>query len=271
MIKVATIVPQRYLSLVKEDTYHMALAHLINKPGMEEYTKFFKSAGADENSYVIMDNGLIEGDPRPIEELLAKANAINADELILPDVFRDSKATLRAVDSAATYLQNHTADMGSLGFMAVPQGNTLEAWLSCATLLMDYPMITCLGIPKVLVDIAGRDGRYIAIQKLAERLEDIDARQPEIHLLGCWRTPLELSIIAKGVLQKHLPTIRGVDSALAYVAARAGIKLTDGDRPDNEPIDFMDGAIEKENLLKYNIMLWNDSVDMDPNKSVIWL
>lgn len=268
-MKVATILPQRYLRVCEDEDYLMALAHLIDKPGMEEYTAFFKRKGLDENAYLIMDNGVIEGDPRPIAELLSKAVDIHANELILPDCFRNSKETLRLVDEATLYLADHADLVGNMGFMAVPQGETLEQWLSCATLLLDNPVVSCLGIPKVLVDIVGRDGRYVAISKLMERVGDLGGR--DIHLLGCWKTPLEVSIIAKGVMQGDLPEVRGVDSIIAYNMARAGIRINCDDRPNQDPIDFADGKIENEVLLAHNILIWRDCVNMNKDKNVFYL
>ena len=266
MMKVATILPQTYLAVTEDDKYLMSLAHLINKPGMEEYTNFFTRKAKQEGTFLIMDNGLIEGDPRPIEELLQKALDVGAHELILPDVFRDSRGTLQAVEKASKYLEKQFGDDWPVGFMAVPQGETLEQWLSCAIMLLDNPVVSCIGVPKVLVDIAGRDGRLRAIQELANRTGDIGGRA--LHLLGCWRTPLEVSIIAKAVEQEKIPEIRGVDSAIPYVYARAGIKINDDDRPDSEPIDFEDGTIEDEALMCYNILFWRDCVDMRADKEM---
>lgn len=268
-MKVATILPQSYLHICEDEDYLMALAHLINKPGMEAYTAFFKRKGLDENTYLIMDNGVIEGDPRPINELLTKAIEIHANELILPDCFRNSTETLRMVDEATLYLANHSMDITGMNFMAVPQGETLEQWLSCAVLLLDNPAVGCIGVPKVLVDIAGRDARYVAISKLADRVGDFGGR--DIHLLGCWKTPLEVSMIAKGVLQGDLPEVRGVDSIIAYNMARAGIKINCDDRPNQDPIDFADGKIENEVLLAHNILIWKDCVDMRKSKEVYYL
>lgn len=268
-MKTATILPQRYLHLCEDEDYLMALAHLINKPGMEKYTEFFKGKGLEEDTFLIMDNGVIEGDLRPISELLTKAVEIHASELILPDVFRNSKETLRLVEDATLYLADHADEFGEMGFMAVPQGETLEQWLSCATLLLENPVVSCLGIPKVLVDIAGRDGRYVAISKLVDRVGDLGGR--DIHLLGCWKTPLEVSVIAKGVLQGDLPEVRGVDSSIAYNMARAGIKINCDDRPDQDPIDFEDGEIENAVLLAHNILMWKDCVDMSKDKNIFYV
>jgi len=252
-MKVATILPQNFLNLVKGDSYHMCLAHLIDKPGMENYTRFFKNGIADD-SYVIMDNGLIEGNPRPIEELIEKADMLGANELILPDVFKNSVETIKAVGAAMSYLENHPTD---INLMAVPQGKNLPDWLCCAEMLLQYP-IKCLGIPKVLVSMGGRDGRLQALDALYQRCPEISGL--DIHLLGCWQTPLEILTIAKAESQGLIPTIRGVDSAIPYVYARAGLRISDDDRPDSEPVNFEHGEVQNDLLLALNIEAWRDSI-----------
>lgn len=264
MIQVATILPQNYLHAVEQDSYHMCLAHLIGKEGMESYTDFFKRQAAKGN-YVIMDNGLIEGAPQPIEVLYTRAQSIKASELVLPDVFRGAQATLSAVEEALKHLDKIAP---KFPVMAVAQGATLEEWVDCAYKLIKHFDISCLGIPKVLVDIAGRDGRIKALQALDERLEG-DFNGVKLHLLGCWQSSLEISMIAKLVEQKQLPEIRGVDSAIAYVYARAGKRLSDDDRPDSHPIDFKNGTCDNPLLLGYNIAFWQDCVNMQADKTTI--
>jgi hypothetical protein len=264
-MKVATILPQAYLDMTEKDDYLMALAHLIDSPGMSEYTSFFMRKAKEEGTFIIMDNGVIEGDPRPIEELVDKALLIGASELVLPDVFRNSEETLRVIEEATMYLATQHERVAHLGFMAVPQGNSLEEWVDCAVKILDNPIVTCIGVPKVLVDIAGRDGRYFAIHELIATVGDLDV---DIHLLGCWQTPLELTIIAKGIEKEELPEIRGVDSAIAYVYARAGIKLNADDRPDNDPVDFVNGKLSDDSMLYFNIRMWRDCVDLRKDKKM---
>jgi hypothetical protein len=255
-MKVATILPQNFLGMVETDNYHMCLAHLIDAPGMEVYTDFFKRHAAIPNNYVIMDNGLIEGNPRPIEELVEKAQKLGAQELILPDVFRDSHATLKAIDQAFDYISRNNV---CINLMAVPQGRTLNAWISCANLIMDYP-VKCLGIPKVLTDIAGRDGRANAILKLHEICPEF--KHFELHLLGCWTTAIEVLTLAKLAQQGVIHPIRGVDSALSFVYARAGLRLSDDDRPDSNSINFQEASVPSKALLALNIRAWQDSGDI---------
>jgi hypothetical protein len=90
-------------------------------------------------------------------------------------------------------------------------------------------------------------------------------------LLGCWKTPLELTIIAKAEAQGNLPPIRGCDSAIAYVYSRAGIYLNHDDRPDSNPIDFEKGGVANLAQFEHNLLLWRDAVDMNPDKPVIFM
>lgn len=255
-MKTATILPQKFLYLTKDDDYHMALAHLIGKEGFEQYTEFFKAVGEDPNKFLMLDTGLIEGDPRPIEELLEKAKMLGADEMALPDVFMDHQATLRKSYEALEYVQNDYARNGNkdkgkyLNLMAIPQGTCHEDWVACAKEMLTWPVQT-IGIPKVLYKLEGMRGRLDALIAIQDVLGD-----KEVHLLGCWETPLELKLIENATRAGYIKPVRGVDSAIAYAYAKEGLRITDAERPQG-PINF--GAQEVDmDILKYNIKVWKE-------------
>lgn len=254
-MKVATIVPQNYLNLIRNDDYLMCLGHLIGAPGMEKYTTFFQKA-ASEGKFVIMDNGLIEKDPRPITELAAKAMSIGANEMVMTDVFRDKDATLKAIEEGIAALEG----IEHPKLMLVPQGNSVDEWVECAHKIictythMDYT----IGVPKVLVHLGGRDGRIEALVKLVDCCPV--AKHKTFHLLGCWTTPLEITMIDKLVRQGDLPNVRGVDSAMPFVYARAGKTMDSQDRPDSEPINFEHSEVNSFLLLR-NVMHWRKAAD----------
>jgi hypothetical protein len=247
----ATILPTHYLHLIKDEPYHMCLAHLIGKD--PEYTHFYNQIGKNKQKYLIMDNGVIEGDQRPVHELVKKAIFIGADELILPDVFENSAATLDASYRALRYVQDAAPN---LKLMAVPQGKNMDEWLECAIIMIDWD-IHCLGIPKVLVKSEGPDARLHALTYLGNKTRGLD-----IHLLGCWQTPLEISLIERASLNKEISSIRGVDSAIAWVYSKAGIFLNESDRPQINHIDFLDIDTNEE-LLSHNIRLWKAACDFN--------
>lgn len=260
-MKVATIVPQQFLDMTRADEYHMCLAHLIGQPGYEPYTHFFKQIGRLPYTHLIMDNGLIEGRPQPIEVLVERALLVDADELVLPDVFRDRAKTYSAIYDALEYLHSMSLSgqplRGRTGFMAVAQGATLEEWIESAKDLMKLP-IRSLGVPKVLCSLpegstsSGWLNRLDVLKAIEPYRQNNDIA---IHLLGCWDTPLEAKMISKAEAEGVISPIRGIDSALPYVFTRAGMKMSEGERPDSSPIDFAMGGVDRK-LLKYNIDMW---------------
>lgn len=253
-MKTATILPQAFLHLIKDEPYHMALGHLIGAEGFEEYTKFYSEAGKDPNKFVMLDTGLIEGDARPPSELLEKAKLISADEMALNDVYMDHTATLKASYAAMDYIQWASASYPRL--MAIPQGTNLYDWVECAKEMLRWPINT-IGIPKVLTHLEGRDGRLRALMAIQEFLGDKD-----VHLLGCWETPLELKMIENVTRQGLIKPVRGVDSAIAYAYARAGIKITEDERPEGA-IDFAAQHCDMD-ILKYNIAVWKEEAKTLP-------
>lgn len=256
-MKVATIVPQNYLHLIRNDDYFMCLGNLIDAPGMEKYTQFYVDRCREEK-FVIMDNGLIENDPRPLKELAIKANLLGVSEMVMTDVFCDKERTLAAIDQGIHDL----APVQHPPLLLVPQGNSVEEWVDCAhQILLKYSPSHygyTLGVPKVLTKLGGRDGRIKALYQLMEVCPI--AKHRTFHLLGCWTTPLEITMIDKLVRQGDFPFVRGVDSAMPFVYARAGAGITTQDRPDSEPINF-ETTVVNYSLLWRNITKWKVAAD----------
>lgn len=253
-MQTATILPTYYLNLIEDRNYHMALAHLIGKD--EKYTQFY-TRQAVRGAYVILDNSIIEGAQQSIEDICKKADLIGAREIILPDVFKDSDATIEKSYEALCYVKEN---FPHLKVMAVPQGKDAGDWLECAQLMIQWD-VDCIGIPKVLTSLCGRDARLHALMDLKDMF---DITGKEIHLLGCWETPIECTMIAKAMQQGDIPEVRGVDSAIAYVYARDNTLICNGPRPSGA-VDF--GAKDAGVLsLAANIQIWEGSVDLSQKK-----
>lgn len=246
-MKTATIVPQGLLDFVRDDVYHMALGHLVGAPGFEDYTEFYAEAGKDPEKFVMLDTGLIEGNARPVDELIEKALLINADEMALNDVFLNGDETLRESHDAMDHIFHGTID---IRMMAIPQGRNMHEWIECAKEMASWPVHT-IGIPKVLTKLEGMHGRLYALEAIQDFIGDKD-----IHLLGCWETPLELSVIENYVRQGKIKPVRGVDSAIAYAYARKGLRITDNARPEGA-IDFSATSVDLK-IMSFNKMIWED-------------
>lgn len=246
-MKTATILPQPYIHLTAQDDYHMVLAHLVQKEGFEVYTDFYREIGQNPNKFLLMDTGLIEGDARPVEELVEKAKFLHADEMVLNDVFMNCDETLRESHDALEYVKSVHPEIRT---MAVPQGQDIEDWFECAKEILTWPVDT-IGIPKVLTKLEGPHARLGALERIQDLLGD-----KQVHLLGCWETPLELKVIENYVRSEKIKPVRGVDSAIAYVYSQAGLRITDDERPTLK-IDFnaQDADVD---LLQYNIDIWKN-------------
>lgn len=260
-MKLATILPTAYLNMTENDDYHMALAHLVGKD--MEYTKHFKELNKLTN-YVILDNSVIENAQQTIESVCRKADEIGAQEIILIDKFKDMAGTLDSSFESLTFVRTF---FPHLKVMAVPQGETMDQWMECAAEMLDWNIDT-LGIPKVLTSIGGRDARLHALQLLKPIIDAHRAtgKNIDIHLLGCWESPLELTMIAQAEKQKLIPEVRGCDSAIAYVYSKAGILIGTDARPEG-PVDF-GGKVDEPLLLTDNITLWHQSVTLKRDKVI---
>lgn len=104
-IDVSVIAPAGYLrEFVGQSpatVHHVAAQRVLND---DTYRQFF-AAEARRGAEIIVDNGVFDlGASLPPQQLLHAARAVNAVEIILPDVMHDGPATMRASDRAATEL-----------------------------------------------------------------------------------------------------------------------------------------------------------------------
>lgn len=262
-MKLATILPTKYLWLSADEDYHMCLAHLIGKD--REYTDFFRDMSA-RGHYVIMDNSIIEDAQVTIAELCEKARFVGAHEIIVPDVFLDKNATLETSWRAVNYVRLNCPE---LKIMVVPQGRTLEEWLDCFGEMMTWN-VDCIGIPKVLSSFKETTnlerGKVLNIIKdVVDEYNELHTKKVDIHLLGCYNSPLELTIISKMEQEGSVPVVRGCDSAVAFAYASNGQRILEDTRIQGQPIDFGNKDVDMD-LLCDNIQLWKDSTDITVKK-----
>ena len=190
-MKLASIIPVQSKHLMYLGNYEMLLAHLAN-----EYP-----ACTNKNCYKIMDNSLIElGGAVSIEQVINAANRCNADEIILPDVYKDGPATLISVCKNIEWLRDHNL-LGRFRLMAVCQGKDVDEFIETFHQLKNIPEIHCIGIPKVCSTLwsAGRPGfEFLWLNNCTKN----------IHLLGVWSTMQEL------LEYKNPQLIRSVDTCI---------------------------------------------------------
>lgn len=250
----AHITPESYLDLMEGRKIQMSLAHLIGNH--VNYTEYFK-AQSKAGSFVIMDNGVIEGAQQSLHTIVNKARYIGASEVVVPDAFLDCDKTLEMASECIPYLREH---LPNVKLQVVPHGNTIKEWLTCAQHLLTFDIDT-IGIPKVLTKIGGRDARLEVLQTLGKSTRGLD-----IHMLGCWSNPLEAVILKEAGDAGEIPKVRSMDSAIAYVYAREGWRIDSGNRPDGE-INFIDRKTNRD-ILANNMKLIDEAINRNNNNNV---
>jgi hypothetical protein len=246
-VQVASIVPIPFLDLVKGKPYQMCLAHLALNS--KEYARFYYEEGQTGN-FVLLDNGAAEHAQPSLDVLISVIEQVQPTEFILPDVLYDSEQTL---DRSYRALHRLTGEDFKVRFMAVPQGNTYEEWVSCAKEMLTWPIDT-IGISKFMSYKLGPCAR-------ATLFSLISTADVQMHLLGCAYDPREIAAI------NYMPyshKIRGTDSSIPYVYASQGVNMytaiKDGISRSQAEIDFYEGKTSRA-LISANIQIWEAIVN----------
>lgn len=215
-VKVAHIVPPRWEGLFAKGEYSMALAHwvLLN----DNYAKALRKVSG---RYIILDNGVFEGEQLPSQKLREACEKIRADEVVLPDTRGNPKDTL---EKSAKYLQGTPANR----VMFVPQATSLEGWFRCLDAWLNawvsknwsevFTLTIGVSAPRTsLEDMTPKRAiRTVILQNVAEY-------GYPLHLLGV----SDPKAFAYSELpEAKLAGVRGVDTSLAFALGANDILLT---------------------------------------------
>ena len=229
-MKLINIFPLGNLCMHYNQDMHMFLTHLVEK------YPFYAKLAREVKGYKILDNSLIElGGSVDLQRVLDAAAHIDADEIILPDVFRDGPATIRAAKASIQELLAIYPD-GKFPYkiMAVAQGRDEKEWYECYKFLLDNPHVDVVGIPKVLAKMHPA-GRPHFVNKLC------DLKYKPHHLLGLWYSIREFNEY------EHLEDIRSCDTVLLGYMAKHHINQH-GVRPDSFTVDLEMDVIDYDNF-----------------------
>lgn len=256
------------VSLLREcaarGTYHLALSHLILES--EEYRDFYREE-SERGIIVGVDNGLVEqGESLPLSSVLEAAKAVEAKEIVLPDVLGDADASLGAtLDGLVEYQSRDEALPYRL--MAVPHGDTAADWLTSYVELLQIQEISVIGISMFDSDLfpGGRVG-------LLDSLEDWGLIDPtkRYHMLGCWKDIREAYGLAfRSISHAHsygwYPAprkyVRSMDTGLPVRWGLQGLvcpKLTSPKRPPEATHrhDDFNAPVEMNDSVRMNVRLY---------------
>lgn len=247
-MRVAHIIPPNWLSTFNiRSSYYMALANWA--VGNPEYCRGISTIS--KRAYVILDNGAFEKEQVEMLGLKYAKVMTQADEVVLPDVPGDGKATLER--SWEAYKSS-----GFERVMFVPQGNSVHEWKSCLKAWLskwDNRAFLAIGV----ASLRDKDGEPIFESKHAT-LTYAGQFDVPIHLLGV-TTPRyfirELLPIA------HRVGVRGVDTSTAF-ALGARKKLLTLDAPKirlGDPEQYRALSFKDRKLINLNIAILQHRVE----------
>ena len=191
----------------------MLLTHLV-----EKYPSYVMEALKHPHIYKILDNSLIElGGALSMERLVDAANAIQANEIILPDVFKDGEATYNSTVNAINWLKEHNL-LGKYRLMAVCHGTTRTEFKECFDKLNNLPEIDVIGIPKVMSSMP-----WIRDRNRRDLKDIFMDSSKEIHFLGSWYNLGELLDLGEDVWNR----VRSADTCLPSLDVIQGLGFND--------------------------------------------
>ena len=239
-MKIATILPTKYLYLEEDNEYHLCLAHQLKKDS--KYAKFFKDQ-ATKGHFIIQDNGVVEcGVPLPIQELREIAERIGCSEVVMPDSIFNYWETINLSQYAVAYMR---LAMPQMKLFVVPQGSGPLEWMECVHQMLKWEIDT-IGI-----------SRFVVPKLFSSRLEALKSvpmlieSDKNIHLLGCPEWPEEIAEIEAAFPGR----VRGVDSGIAAIYAQDGIIMRKDAKKPERIID-LDNRDINESILERNIREW---------------
>jgi|SRR5688572_14195290 len=247
-MRAALIPPKGFYYSAARSNYHLMLAQVEDI----EYQQFYWTV--PETDFLIVDNGAAEGAPVTTDKLLSVAASFGADEIVVPDVIGDWKATVKA---AYAFL-NEIGDF-STGLMFVAQGKTMEEVMLSIEAALDMRPFT-IGIPRHLVTTIGPNARVNVLEHIEERYGRIP-----VHLLGTSKSWVaEILRIAK----TH-PWVRGVDTSMPYNHAFKSLDLRNKNARVMRPggyfteKQFMNVRLMDDNIATY--LEWASGTESTPS------
>lgn len=209
-MQLSIIAPQTASAvLCGTDTIHLTLTHWAAQD--PHYLAYFKHRVDTGAAYVILDNGAHEHKfSDPVDQLIECAKAMDADEIVLPDVIADGPATVKSSLAALPKLRK---ELHGKQIMAVPQGRDFVEWLECLEQLSQLD-VDVIGIPRIQADVVGSWLPHVlAVESMMPGVP--------IHLLG---SPHDLSSAA--MVEQAFPNrVRSTDTSKPVHYAMVGLPI----------------------------------------------
>jgi hypothetical protein len=214
-VKIALIPPISLLDNIFRTDYQLLLPHLTND--MTYYDAYREAR--KRGDFLILDNGAAEGHKADNEELLATAEDIMVQEVVMPDVLGDLEGTKQEVLDFNEHLYRPTniAELHDFRYMGVIQGQTWNDVITCIDFYNSFDHVTTLGIPRILLDTLGDpEARLSVCRNITERYGSRFA----LHLLGT--NPNYIRELSRFGSEFVALGVRGVDTSAPFNYANCG-------------------------------------------------
>lgn len=266
-MKIAHEAPLAIMPLVRTYTdYDYALVHLfedeeIGKP----YFDFFAES-LNQGRRVILDNSIFElGTAFEPLKFIDWVKKLLPTEYIIPDVFRNSEATLQKVDEWFSILEesNSMDILENCKAIAVVQGNSFEDCVDCYKKLLSDKRIYKIAIPfdfpwyqewtgLTNKELAFMEGRKRFMERLG-RYNRPSTFKP-FHLLGC-ALPQEFEFYNHTPWLKNM--IETLDTSNPVLHGFLGIKYSINGLVEKNPTKMFTIMKEHSNLEQWSKIMYN--------------
>jgi hypothetical protein len=203
--------------------YHLLLAHdILEKP--DEYREIYgKVRKAYKDSFIILDNSIVElGTAMGLEDLLEAANIVEPNCIVIPDKMGDGAETREMACVFARKYCQHFQDKQQFSdempaLLGVLQGSNVDDCMETAAVMYSLPMVEYISVPRI---VANQQGSRMPV--LLELIHRYTYKLFHgIHLLGFSDNILD------DVCCTRVPIVSGIDSAVPIRAGLATMEIRD--------------------------------------------
>jgi hypothetical protein len=196
----------------------MALAHWVFQ--YPKYAEQMRKGPKGRSSYILMDSGSFEEQQVSLGRLNEAADALKADEVVLPDTPGDPKETLKQSWDAL-------GKIATKRVMFVPQGRTHEEWYKCLDAWLDrwskHSWDDAYQLSIGIASLRAPGSTKTVVGTKAALLQEALKFHYPIHLLGL----PHLGNHVKDILPRVNTTgVRGMDTSTAFALGVRGILVT---------------------------------------------
>ena len=251
-MRVAHIVPHVWTSAFELGDYRMALAHWVGNDA--QYPKAISKG----NRYLILDNGAFEGEKVQDERLQQIAHQLKANEIVLPDVPKEAKETLKTAWAALKFFEDTCT-------MFCPHGMTIDLWKGCLETWITKYTERFGSTRNCTIGISPL--RYISggYKHSHEMLEFASQFHTQIHLLGLAHAEFFVSEVLD---QARELKVRGMDTSYAFAAGYRGVLLTryTPKIPLGNPLQYVNMRGNYRHVVTLNMAILDSWMTTTPSK-----